>query len=188
MTKAIGAVLYQCSERSSEEMRHLYYPKDNDTWCKRQKDKLTGEKKYQEKVPIPKAIKETVLLIFKDLTDPEFLEKCLHGQTGNINELLNGIISQKCPKNLSLSRQVLNIGISSAVLQYNDGDGGIKNVMKRISVEPDMFSDQGAIGKNYICIKASTVKSSETAKQKRKYVRATAKGYTENEKKGSKWL
>ena len=57
-----------------------------------------------------------------------------------------------------------------------------------MSMEPDMFSDQGAIGKNSICIKASTVKSSETAKQKRKYLRATAKGYTENEKKGSKWL
>ena len=137
---------------------------------------------------ITKAIKETFLPIFKDLTDPEFLEKCLHGQTGNINELLNGIIWQKCPKNLSVSKQVLKIGISSAVLQYNDGDGGIKNAMKRMSMEPDMFSDQGAIGKNYICIKASTVKSSETAKQKRKYLRATAKGYTENEKKGSKWL
>ena len=146
-TKTLPEMTNSCYERSFEEMRSLYYPKDNDTWCKRQKDKLTREKKYQEKVPIPKAIKETFLAIFKDLTDPEFLEKCLHGQNGNINELLNGIISQKCPKNLSVSRQVLKIGISSAVLQYNDGDGGIKNVMKRMSVEPDMFSDQRAIGK-----------------------------------------
>ena len=58
MTKAIGAVLYQCSERSSEEMRHLYYPKDNDTWCKTQKDKLTGEKNTRKKCPFLKPLKK----------------------------------------------------------------------------------------------------------------------------------
>ena len=45
MRKAIGAVLYHSSDSSSEERRHLYCPKDNDTWYKWQKDKLTGENK-----------------------------------------------------------------------------------------------------------------------------------------------
>ena len=74
MRKAIGAVLYNCSKSSSKESRHLYCPKDKNTWCKWQTDKLTGEK-----VSIPKAIKETLLSIFKDLIDPQLLEKCLHG-------------------------------------------------------------------------------------------------------------
>ena len=109
---AIGAVLYHCSESSSEETRHLYYPKDKDTWCKWQKDKLTGENKYKEKVSIPKAIKETLLPIFKDPSDPQLLENCLHGQTQNVNESLNGIISQKCPqKPISIETSIRNWSI-----------------------------------------------------------------------------
>ena len=77
---------------------------------------MTGENKYKEKVSIPKVIKETLLPIFKDLSDPQLLEKCRHGQTQNVNESLNGIIWQKCPKNLLVLRQVLEIGVSSAVL------------------------------------------------------------------------
>ena len=53
MRTAIGVGLYHCSESSSEETRHLYCPKDKDTWCKWQKDKLAGENKYKEKVSIP---------------------------------------------------------------------------------------------------------------------------------------
>ena len=186
MRKAVSAVLYHCSESSSEETRRLYCPKDKATWCKWQNDKLTGENKYKEKVSIPKAIKETLLRIFKDLSDPQLLEKCLHGQTQNVNESLNGIIWQNCPKNLLVSRQLLEIGASSAVLQYNDGAGAIINVMKRLSVEPGTFFYQGSIGKNDKRIKASTVKSSETGKKRRKQLRATAKGYIdkENEEEG----
>ena len=33
MRKAIGAVLYHCSESASEEIHYLYCPKDKDTWC-----------------------------------------------------------------------------------------------------------------------------------------------------------
>ena len=139
--------------------------KDKDTWCKWQKDKLTGENKYKEKVSIPKAIKETLLPIFKDLSDPQFFEKHLHGQTQNVNKSLNKIIWQKCPKNLLVLRQVLEIGASSTVLQYNDEAGAIINAMKRLSVELGAFFYQGAIGKNDKQIKACSVKSSETGKK-----------------------
>ena len=142
---------------------------------------MTGENKYKEKVSIPKAIKETLLPIFKDLSDPQLLEKCLHGQAQNINDSLNGIFWQKCPKNLLASRQVLETGASSAVLQYNDEARAIINVMKRLSVESGTFFYQRAIGKNDKRIKASTVKSSETGKKRRKQLRATAKDYIDQE-------
>ena len=139
MRKAIGAVLCHCSESSSEETHHLYCPKDKDTWCKWQNVKLTGENKYNEKLPIPKVIKEILLPIIKDLSDPQLPEKYLHGQTRNVNESLNRIIWQKCPKNLLVSRQVSETEASSAVLEYNDGAGAKTNVIKRISVDLGMF-------------------------------------------------
>ena len=84
---------------------------------------MTGENKYKEKVSIPKAVKETLLPICKDLSDPQLLEKCLDGQTQNVNESLNRIIWQKCPKHPLALRQVLEIRGCSAVLKYNDGAG-----------------------------------------------------------------
>ena len=168
MRKAIGAVLYHSSDSSSEERRHLHCPKDNDTWYKWQKDTLTGENKYKEKVPIPKANKETFLLIFKDLSDPEFLEKCLHSQIQNVNESLNGIIWQKCPKNLLVSRQVLKLEYLLLFCNIMMEVGAIKTMkrMKRIPVESGMFFHQRATGKNDKRIKANTIKSSETEKKK----------------------
>ena len=99
---------------------------------------MTGNNRYKEKVSTPKAIKETLLPIFKDLSDLQLLEKCLHGQTQNVNESLNGIILQKCPKKQLVLRHVLEIGASSAALQY-DRAKAIIHVMKRISVESGMF-------------------------------------------------
>ena len=58
---------------------------------------------------IPNAIKETLLPIFKDLSDPELLEKCLHGQTQNVNESLNSSVWQKCPqKPVSIETSIRN--------------------------------------------------------------------------------
>ena len=57
-TKTLPEMTNSCYERSSEEMRSLYYPKDNDTWCKTQKDKLTGEKNTRKKCPFLKPLKK----------------------------------------------------------------------------------------------------------------------------------
>ena len=38
------------------ETRHLYFPKNIDSWCKYQKDILTGEKTYKDHVNLPVAI------------------------------------------------------------------------------------------------------------------------------------
>lgn len=70
---------------------------------------------------IPKVTEENLLLIFKDFSNLELLEKCLYDQTKNIKKLLNGVIMQKCPIKCLVSRQVLELQVSSVVLQYNDG-------------------------------------------------------------------
>ena len=86
-------------------------------------------------------------------------------------------VAEMHQKPVSIETSIRNWSILCC-FEYNDGAGAIINVMKRLSVEPGMFFHQGAIGKNDKRIKASTVKSSETGKKKRrKQLRATAKGY-----------
>ena len=59
------------------------------------------------------------------LSSDELFKKCLYGQTQNPNESFNNIIWTKCPKRLYVNRAVLEMGVNSAVLEFNGGSYGI---------------------------------------------------------------
>ena len=86
-------------------------------WCKYQKGILTGEKTYKD-VNLPVAIKKEVEPIFKDLSLEALLSKCLDGLTQNNNESLNAFIWKKRPKDVYISRNIIEIGVDSAVLEF----------------------------------------------------------------------
>ena len=62
------------------------------------------------------------------LSSHGLLKKCLHGQIQNPNESFNNIIWTKCPKAVYISRAVLEMGVNSAVLEFNEGSHGINGV------------------------------------------------------------
>ena len=47
--------------------------------------------------------------IFTRLSSPELLSKCLHDTTQNNNEALDGVIWKKCPKEVFVERQTLEV-------------------------------------------------------------------------------
>ena len=53
--------------------------------------------------------------MFVDLSDGSLLSKCLHGQTQNNNECLNGVIWKKCSKDIFVSRKFLEMGVKGYV-------------------------------------------------------------------------
>ena len=82
MKKAVGAVVYHCSDASNSEARHMFCNKMPGTWCKYHESKINGTN-YTEKYGLPKVM---------DLSKDELLQKCLHGSTQNNNESINGVI------------------------------------------------------------------------------------------------
>lgn len=44
MEKSVTAVLYHCSENSSQKDRHKYCPRSATSWCRYQTNKITGKK------------------------------------------------------------------------------------------------------------------------------------------------
>ena len=83
MKKAIGAILYHCTNFTNREQRHAMCPRDENTWCKWHSAKLKGENPPKEKINLPLWIHAKIKPIFKDLSDDELLSKCTHGQTQN---------------------------------------------------------------------------------------------------------
>ena len=115
--KAIAAVLYHCPEASSLEAQHQFCPTGVDSWCKYHAAKET----YKPKPGLSAAIIEFVRHLIRELSDENLLSKCLHGKTQNSNEFINGVIWKRCPKDVFVGRKVLEMGVASAVIFFNDG-------------------------------------------------------------------
>ena len=106
--------------------------------CKYQKDILTGEITYKDHGNLPVAIKKEVEPIFKDLSSEALLSKCLDGLTQN-NESLNALIWKKCPKDVYVSRNIIEIGGTSAVLEFNNGTQGIRKIYENAGLHFGKF-------------------------------------------------
>ena len=64
--------------------------------------------------------------MFKNLSINELLSTCLHDKTQN-NKSLNDIFSKRCPKYIFVGRTTLSMGVSSAVINFNNGTWVIRS-------------------------------------------------------------
>ena len=177
MKKGVGAVLYHCSDIENEHERHKFCPRDEDSWCKWWSDKI----KYKKKLNLPSAVTKLLDPVFRDLSRDDLLERCIHGQTQNANEAFNHILWQKCPKEVFVGRDTLEISLYSAIINFNDGFSGIKDVLRTLGLNVSKYVDNGVTQKDQQRITHSKRKSSEEGKRRRKKLRALKRGYIDKE-------
>lgn len=70
-------------------------PRDENTWCKFQLDKLKGTDKHKNRINLPVAIHHLLRPMFQSLSDDNLLSKGLHGETQNTNESFNSVVSKQ---------------------------------------------------------------------------------------------
>ena len=134
MKKAIGAVVYHCSEAANVEARHMLCSKKPNTGCKYQAAKIHGTV-YTGKPGLPKIVCEAIMPTFQELSDDTLLKRCLHGFKQNNNESINGIIWKRLPKDVFVGRTAIEIRICSAVVCFNDGDVGFSKIFEELSMD-----------------------------------------------------
>ena len=140
MQKFVGAVLYHCSEANDPNARHMFCDKGEVTWCKYQKAKLDG-KDFVDEPGIAIVVRDLILPVFTDLSKPELLKECRHGKTQNNNECLNGVVWERLPKDIFVGRKVFEIGICSAIGNFNVGATGcLADVMKKLCLVDGNFT------------------------------------------------
>ena len=101
------------------------------------------------------------------MSDEELLKKCLHEKTQKNNESLNGVIWKKCPKDVFIGRATLEIGVASAVLNFNDGSSGVLNVLNSLKIEPEKFTTEFCGKRDSECVTKMDLKSSDQTKLRR---------------------
>ena len=186
MKRAVGAVLFHCSDVQLETERHKFCPTGENSWCKWQSDKVTGRNEYKKKLNLPGAIKEQLQPIFSDLSSEDLLTKCLHGLTQNANEALNNVIWKKCPKRSFVQRNILEIATFSALIEFNDGQLGICKVAEKLGLSSSFSMIARSYTEDKMHIKESIRKSTEKVKKRRKKLRAVRKGFIDLENEQEK--
>ena len=185
MKKCIGVVLWHCSDIQDLEVRHQFCPKSNHSWCKYQSDKKTEMSIYKPSTSLPVAIKREIQTVFQDLSSDELLSPCLEGTTQNPNEAFNQFVWQRCPKQTFVSKQVLESGVYSSILTYNDGFISLKNVFKNLDIKLDKYVLEGAYARDCLRVVNMDQKELKVVKERRKKFRDIRKGfvdkYRENE-------
>ena len=119
MRMAVGAVLFHCSEAVDSAGRHQFCPKSTTSWCKYQVDQVNSMSDYIEKPGLPIALHKKLEPIFRELSSPELLAKCMHGQTQNNNESINGVIWKRCPKDTFVGRNVIEIIFTFLTVKFD---------------------------------------------------------------------
>ena len=178
MKKAVYAILFHFTDFSDSYTRHQFCPRGKYSWCKYW---ALNQKNYKPKSTIPLWIKELILPIIINLQSDELLSKCLHGNTQNANEALNGLIWARVPKRVFVSKSTLEMGTYSAILAYNDGAKGFISVFRHFGLHGKV-SNISATSKNKKRISQMRCKLSEKGKKRRKTLRAIKKGHLDEEK------
>ncbi|GFT51656.1 uncharacterized protein TNCV_2633101 [Trichonephila clavipes] len=138
MRQAIWAIfLYKLS--TDEYPQHGFCPIGEDSWCGFKKAEASG-KSYKHKNSLPVAVVEAMRPMFRDLSHPDLLKKCLHGKTQNPNESFHNVIWSRVPKATFVQIETLSLGVYDAVCSFNDGNVLKLKMFQKMGVEPGEFS------------------------------------------------
>ncbi|GFW63501.1 uncharacterized protein TNCV_401671 [Trichonephila clavipes] len=138
MRQAIWAIfLHKLS--TDEYPQHGFCPIGEDSWCGFKKAEASG-KSYKNKNSLPVAVVEAMRPIFRDLSHPDLLKKCLHGKTQNPNESFHNVVWSRVPKATFVQIETLSLGVYDAVCSFNDGNVSKLKMLQKMGVEPGEFS------------------------------------------------
>ncbi len=133
MINDVIAGLYHISS-SQENLQHQFCPKGKDYWCGWQREIANGDDKYEPKKGLSVAIVEVVLPIYKDLSNPVLLTRCLYSYKQNPSESLNYMVWRRCHKKMYLGKKVVELCSASAVSSFNDGSRSIASLLEKSGI------------------------------------------------------
>jgi hypothetical protein len=119
---------------------------------------------------------------FMALRDESLLSRCLAGMTQNPNEAFNQLVWKRCPKDVFVCKDVLDIATFSAILNYNDGTNGLLVIFEKLKISAGRFSHDGANNLDTSRVKNMDKKETVEVKKARKDNRAARKGYIDKER------
>ncbi|GFU30997.1 uncharacterized protein TNCV_3953301 [Trichonephila clavipes] len=159
---------------TDEYPQHGFCPIGEDSWWGFKKAEASG-KSYKHKNSLPVAVVEAMRPIFRDLSNPDLLKKCLHGKTQNPNESFQNVVWSRVPKATFVQIETLSLGVYDAVCSFNYGNVSKLKIFQKMGVEPGEFSvsvmkllDRERLMKSIYAFSGSSKKIRKDKRKKRK--------------------
>ncbi|EDO36497.1 predicted protein [Nematostella vectensis] len=109
------------------------------------------------------------------LSEASLLEKCLHGKTQNQNKSLNAMIWQRVPKDVYVSRDILELGLYDAVCHFNLGYSSVLRLLEALKIPAGKYTEAGCGLEDTSRVRLAEYKSKEASKTRRKVLRGKRK-------------
>lgn len=136
MRMAIWAIFHH-KRATDANPSHDFCPKGETSWCKYQKAVFSNTvDNFHHKHSIPTAIMDCMKDIFKNLSCPKLLTRCLGGKTQNSNESINSLIWRYSPKNSGCGKRIVQTAVNEAVISFNEGNIGRLQTMRKLELYP----------------------------------------------------
>ena len=117
----------------TEDENHEFCPKGPQSWCKFNADwALVTSSQQPCKDPLPPAIVEILLPIFRDLADVTLLASCSMALTQNRNECLHCVLWSLAPKEQFNSQTEIYLAADLAVLYFNNGRSALNSKIHQL--------------------------------------------------------
>lgn len=180
MRKAVWAVYFHTRSTDSEPL-HSFCPSGPESWCGYNKAVAEGSQdSFIHKPTIPISVMDVIKPIFRDLSHPNLLTRCLGGKTQNNNESINSVIWKLCPKTQGSGRRIVEIATNEAVILFNEGNRGRKNVMEEFGIVVGSNAEQCFKLLDEERISTSDLRFLQSTKEARKIKRMKDKMEAEN--------
>ena len=96
------------------------------------------------------------------------------------------MIWAKCPKNVFVTKPLLQLGVNSAVIGLNEGGNCAIRVLEKLGIDIGKETVGGTARKNKIEIKKMNLKTGDSTKMRRKQLRKVRKGFLDKERETEK--
>ena len=170
MQTAIKAVLYHSIKLDNQEERHKFCPKDS--WCQYQNSKAQGNTTFENKPHHLDAVFLGFLSpLFERLSAPALLARCLPGFSQNVNESINALVWNRCPKSRNKGLHSIETAAGSAILQFNLGATSRHAVMQNLGMSCGKFTLEGSHRKDKKRVKTADNRQRSKFKMARQKIR-----------------
>ncbi|GBN75147.1 hypothetical protein AVEN_260354-1 [Araneus ventricosus] len=102
--------------------------------------KPQGVSAYKHKNNLPVAVVEAMRPAFRDLSHPDLLKKCAHGNMQNSNESVNNFIWSRVPKSTFVQIEAFSLGVYDAVCTFNEGNSARLRIPQNLGIEPEEYT------------------------------------------------
>lgn len=136
MKKAVWAIYFHLISCNDKPL-HGLCPSSPDSWCKYKEAAHSGDQyNHDDHHHLPEAIMIRMKDIFKHLAKSDLLQKCLDGNTQNVNESVNNVIWTRIPKRVFVQLNTLSFGIYEAVSCFNRGNITKCLILSELGIKP----------------------------------------------------